>query len=202
MQSLDFLITWQRNLYGLGVASRGEGVRVCFLPPTTTTTTPTAATTMSASASTSTPRSQQLQSRPSLTNSLKRKLQVYVEIPPSLLHSNSSARKLNPLAGHKSGTPLSSKALNYNSIQDSSETPLKKFKVSTDVAKPVDKPSWNTPNKNSGASTTKEASERFPNGYFHCHQCRTYRDIDCKLFVLSVFSATRLPSDRVGGMLS
>ena len=122
------------------------------------------------SAATSTPHALKLQTRTPQTGTLKRKLQVFVEIPPSPLHTST------PCSLRHAATPLASKALNTSTSTSNviSGAPLKKLKIATDNIQPIT-------HKFMSATTKSEADQKFPNGHFHCHQCRKYRDIECKL---------------------
>ncbi|KAL5506983.1 hypothetical protein ACEPAH_6439 [Sanghuangporus vaninii] len=90
------------------------------------------------------------------SSSARRKSQVFVEIPPSTMAI--SRLKGTPTSPMKA-SPLSTKAFNTNKL---AESPNKKCKLS-DVAKPL----------------KQEAGEndRYPSGFFSCHQCRRKNDL-------------------------
>lgn len=95
------------------------------------------------------------------SNSLhRRRSQVYVEIPASPL---SAARTQGTLNYGMRPSPLSAKAFNSNTP---TEPPHKKLKLSDTE-------------KHARKSDTKN-TERYPNGYFYCHQCRKKCDNSCE----------------------
>ncbi|OCB90427.1 hypothetical protein A7U60_g2348 [Sanghuangporus baumii] len=92
----------------------------------------------------------------SSSSSVRRKSQVFVEIPPSPM---AVSRLKGTPASPMKASPLSTKAFNMNKL---AESPNKKCKLS-DVAKPL----------------KQEAGEndRYPSGFFSCHQCRRKNDL-------------------------
>lgn len=155
----------------------------CSQPQRSLTTPTTLTPTMSAAPVVmSTPRPSA--PKQSLSDSLKRKLQVYVEIPPSPLHtsfrspSTSNSSKVNAFTARHSGTPLSMKALNFNTpnTPDVKEPPLKKQKPSVEIV--MKKPDEKAKKTMTSEERQAKLIARFPNGYILCHHCRQYKDID------------------------
>ncbi|KLO19501.1 hypothetical protein SCHPADRAFT_935297 [Schizopora paradoxa] len=115
-----------------------------------------------------------------LSDNLKRKLQVYVEIPPSPLHTSSgssSFAKINAFNPRKSGTPLTNKALNIDVSrkQDTLESPMKKQKLNPSGISSI------ALEKTSQATVATERNakwlEKFPEGFFICHHCRQHKGL-------------------------
>lgn len=108
--------------------------------------------------------------RQSGMNSLKRKSIVYVEIPPSPLHT-SHLRQFNS----SRADPLSPKAINHNrGTVVELYAPLKKRKLSAETTK---RPDASMKAENLKTTMLNLTSE-FPRGYFYCHQCNKKRDGD------------------------
>lgn len=158
---------------GRGKNAKGASTSLSFEPPTSR---PLPKATMSAMVMT--PRS--LTVNTALSDNLKRKLQVYVEIPPSPLHTSSSSSsfaKINAFNPRKSGTPLTNKALNVDVSrkQDSMESPMKKQKLNPTGISTIALEKTNR----SAAVAERNAKwlEKFPEGFFICHHCRNHKSL-------------------------
>lgn len=158
---------------GRGKNAKGASTSLSFQPPTSR---PLPKATMSAMVLT--PRS--LTVNTALSDNLKRKLQVYVEIPPSPLHTSSgssSFAKINAFNPRKSGTPLTNKALNIDVSrkQDTLESPMKKQKLNPSGISSI------ALEKTSQATVATERNakwlEKFPEGFFICHHCRQHKGL-------------------------
>lgn len=158
---------------GRGKNAKGASTSLSFQPPTSR---PPPKATMSAMVLT--PRS--LTVNTTLSDNLKRKLQVYVEIPPSPLHTSTSSgsssfAQINAFNPRQSGTPLTNKALNIDVSRkaDSLESPMKKQKLNPTVISKVG------PEKADQATTALNRNakwlEKFSGGFFICHHCRQHK---------------------------
>ncbi|KZT29207.1 hypothetical protein NEOLEDRAFT_1175504 [Neolentinus lepideus HHB14362 ss-1] len=138
------------------------------------------------------------------SSSVRRRSQAFVEIPPSPLHTFSTAPSKafvsTPSSRHKENTfvsvdadmaesvtrtsprkrKLSTISSTNNTVaaltnRASQPTP-KKAKVTPSVGRPVVKPKKTVTTKTALKPQPSNANEEFPDGFFYCHQCNKKRD--------------------------
>lgn len=129
----------------------------------------------------------------------RRRSQVFVEIPPSSVHSRHTISRspISAVRDVKENTPLRPARINNKLIMaaqngDTPSSARKRKLVDTeatsddeeplaDIAKKPKavakaKPPPAKKQKKATLSRAEEPTEEFPNGYFYCHQCNRKRD--------------------------
>ncbi|KAH7921406.1 hypothetical protein BV22DRAFT_1122186 [Leucogyrophana mollusca] len=107
----------------------------------------------------------------------RRLSQVYVEIPPSPLHTarkngSKQSASLIVTSGHKENALLYSDG----SHMSSASTSPKKRKMDCDISQPSAKKQKPAPLQAAELEKPVNSSEEYPNGFFYCHQCNRKRD--------------------------